>query len=100
MTLHRFYVGTHDKHGKRVKRGVGPAIAKHLTAVYGGVTMYRTERMWRDDTGKVKAERAVVYEVVSDETPITRQAAWIREMAGQACVLYTRATVDGQFVRF
>ena len=98
MIRHRFYVGTHDKHGKRIKRGVGPEIARRLTARFGGVTLYRTEGQWRDDTGQIKAERAVVYECLGSGSTFRGLAARIRDLAGQACVLYTHETVRGEFV--
>jgi len=101
MTAHRFYVGTRDKHGKPVKRGVGAKIAARLVEAFGGVTQYRTVGAWTDATGAVKTERAVVYEALSTDIGAVEGrilAGWIRETARQASVLYTRNEVEGRFV--
>ena len=84
-----------------------------LTTIFGGLTEYAVRGKWREDgLGPVHSERSTVFECLGDswggvEDPggtktyharATIAAETLRDLAGQATVLWTVDTVDGGFV--
>src|SRR5260370_42257663 len=97
MTRHRFYVGTTDKDNNDVPAEVWTRIGLELAAEFGGFTRYDATGAWRDPQGQLIQEPCHVYEVLTEQAQ-TFVGPWIRTIANQSAVLYTREPVHGEFV--
>ena len=96
MIRHRFYVGT-TRDGRHVRHD---DVQECLVNAFAGWTMFRAFGAWHDARDNEVREDSIVYECLTENGNIDgrKVAAQCRDLAQQACVLWTFETVKGEFV--